>query len=814
MKKRQSSKISDIFRSSDIALNSWKFYAYFFCTLFLTLIFVFHFTPNSNSGTSLRIESDAKLFQMFYDSGSGFSQNESLFSDTVFFLPEKRINRIRIDPYPNNKDSDLVQIQRIEITQKNGNKNLFKGPLLKDFLTPHYHISDIVYDDDLQTARITINGNDPQILLNFGEEELNKLTQPAFLLGKLKLIHVLLIFFCSILFLFLWIIRNKICSGLKKLNNFIDGSDIEDNENGSFKIRRGWAISPSNLPYNEKTYWILLGIVSLFFMVTYSGANINLLTWANYDDLLYFKQATNIINFKWLGSYNSLTLAKEPGYAIFLAFCMASGIPYLILISLCHIFAVFFFLTRSIWVFQKRKVLWFLMGVLLIFNPFFASELRIYRNQLAAISFLIFLGVIISLFNPNTKKETGFAKVIQGAIAFLGFGFLFFTRDESILYYGIIFVSVVLFLFIKRKIKSKYRNLYLLFAGFSGFLFFYIAISSINYFYYGRFITCERKSAPFTTAIQAFHSVEDAYLNPMYPKLSASQEKIERIAREVPVFREVAEIMLDPHPAFINASTYLDRSDFQFKKIAESDMPTSHFEWFWTQSINASGYYSDAQKAASFHKELETQINQALQNGDLNKREETISVGPYFLSKNDILFIIKYLPSNYFSLLPDPKKFMNRYRNFTVKTVPSRNDDKALTEWQEKLHVNYLHPDEPAHIHQSVNSLTNSFWNLWIVFFAYIILPILHVSIPLSVIAAVFTIIKGQWFYVFGWLVVFISFTLNYLLLSTIDVIVGFKATVTPYFLASYAAIVVNAFLTMNTIVDLLHNRLRKNRMN
>src|SRR5574337_1244126 len=58
-----------------------------------------------------------------------------------------------------------------------------------------------------------------------------------------------------------------------------------------------------------------------------------------HDDLLFLLHARDLEAFKWLGSYNNLTLAKGMFYPLWIAVVQAVGLPLLIAQHVLYIFA-------------------------------------------------------------------------------------------------------------------------------------------------------------------------------------------------------------------------------------------------------------------------------------------------------------------------------------------------------------------------------------------------------------------------------------------------------------------------------------------
>jgi hypothetical protein len=788
-------------------IRKWRFFfIYALLSISVSLVFLILLIPKNESALTVKIDSDAKSWQLFYDSGNGFSETESQKSINNFSLPPIRIKNLRIDPYAIDTIK-IVSMNKIEISKNDGYHLIISGKNLTQFLNPLNHISSVNFDPISNTTKIEVKGNDPYLMLNLDNYSKLKYSKLTTLLEIHRLMQILVFLIALSVFLACWIQRKWIYHLFVKINSFIDGSS-EDEITESKNIKRSLFLKTIDPFTSMKGYWFLFLISSLIYMLMYSSANSYLITWANYDDALYFKLANSIYHLKWLGEYNSLTLAKYPGYAIFLAICIFTHIPYLLFTSIVYTIAVVFFLHCSMWIFNKAKLLSFILGIILLLNPILASALNIYRNQLAAICFLVFLGVVLAMFNPNTKRESGLMKIIESIIAFTGFGFLIYTREESVLYYAILAISIISFFLVINKIKHVRRNLFLPVAGLFGILFFGIVISTLNWAYYGRFITCERTSIPFTSAIHAFHSVDDPDLDPQLPKLSASTEKIFRIAEIVPEFKNVAAIMCDPrNKAFKDCSVYFDKKDLVFKKSDEKNIPTSHFEWYFINSVDRAGYYTNAKKAASFYSVINKKISAAIHSGSLKKREVLISFGPYSLGKDDLKTVLRILPKNYFDLLLTPGKFIQKFKYLSVRVVSPSNNLEDLSRWKNALHVNYLHPDDRTQIIQAKKSISNLFWKFCVILFAYIGIPLMYLAFPLTLAISIFALIRKNWIYAIILLLLTISYISNLLILSIIDVVVGYDASAASYFLPSYSPIIISSFIAVSVLVFLFKKK-------
>lgn len=787
----------------------FKAFIYFLLAFLISFCFVIVLPYLQQGGLTVHIESNARYYQLFYDSGNGFSEFETMQSSNDFFLPLKKIRRIRIDPMPP-ENCSTVTINKIAISGNGFEKCILQKELL-EFLLPLNHISSITFDPISQSANLKISGIDPSLILNIQEKELLKYTSFLNPCKRIGMKQTIIFFLLMTFFYGLWTLRKRLMRGLNWLNRYIDGIDDHELTPDASNTQESLVTRIIDPFTSMKTYWRIFFISSIACMICYSGVNANLSTTARYDDALFFKQAISILHGNWLGGYHQLTLSKVPGFAIFLAGCIATRLPYFLIITLCNSIAIAFLLRNTLWLFKGARLLSLIMGIILLFSPLFAfaGELRIYRNQLTAICLLIFIGVLASIFNPHTEKNSGIKKLIEAIIAFLGMGFLFYLREESSLYYLIIGLSIVLFILISGRIQSIRRNLYLLFSGIIGIITIGVLICSLNYHYYGRFITCERTSPPYTSVLKAFQKVDDPGLNKQFPLMSSTREKILKIAEVVPEFKKMASIMCDPkNNAFKDCSIYFDKNEMRYKYTGKDDLPASHFEWFWPECANRAGYYKNASTIASFYQTVTKGINEGLKNGTLKKRKLLFSFGAYSLQKSDLITILKILPGNYSRLFYSPKNFIAEYKNYSARPVKNENSLKELMKWQEALNVNYLFPGEKAHLFQALNSYENKFWNSWVTLFAILVIPLLHLAVPLALVVSIIALVQKKWAHAIGLIIIVICTVSQFFLLSIIDIVVGYRATLTFYFVNSYGPILVVCFISLALLNSFCRSRL------
>ena len=133
-----------------------------------------------------------------------------------------------------------------------------------------------------------------------------------------------------------------------------------------------------------------------------------LLAWASHDDTLYAKLAANIVDGQWLGPYDSVTLAKAPGYPVFLAIAFKAHLPFKMAEHLVHLLAGATIAWGSLRVSGSRIVGVVLFSVIALDPAYLGgTAARVTRDGLYGSLCLLLIGtVVLSLtFVPGLVRR-------------------------------------------------------------------------------------------------------------------------------------------------------------------------------------------------------------------------------------------------------------------------------------------------------------------------------------------------------------------------------------------------------------------------
>ena len=232
--------------------------------------------------------------------------------------------------------------------------------------------------------------------------------------------------------------------------------------------------------------------------------------YAPYDDFRFVRQALSILEWKWLGPFDHLTLAKGPFFPMWLAAMHLLSLPYILALQISYLAAciVFLLALRPFRLVRWRQTLIF---AILWFSPasFVATDFRVERSALypslvlLAVAFAIGLTVRCSqAVRPSIVWPVGLG---------LSFAAFWLTREE-----GVWLLPTLLCILIGgllREVLMRSPRWPFLFSSWTlsaGLFFAGLAlVAGANYFFYQRFILIEGRDPAFVDAYRAMTSVGD-----------------------------------------------------------------------------------------------------------------------------------------------------------------------------------------------------------------------------------------------------------------------------------------------------------------
>jgi len=301
-------------------------------------------------------------------------------------------------------------------------------------------------------------------------------------------------------------------------------------------------MNPIEPPDHRRSYYLKFGNIipyigiAVVYLIAIVPAPGRPIPFATFDDGLFFRLSTDLLDNQWLGSWDSLTLAKGPLHSILSALAFKAGLHVYAYKRLFYLIASLLFV--AIGMGNTRRWIRLLTLIALLCDPFLFGEggMRNLREgtyiPLQIITFAIGLWILDNLSSSQRPNPPIYlASLGMG----LGFGLMAITREARIL----LWLEAGIFVFLAgfKLVTSKPRHqlfssavsiILIALISLLGIASPVTALRSINASHYG---------APITT------DLEEGYLPKLYAKLAGTKLKGEQpIARVTISEKTLAEL--------------------------------------------------------------------------------------------------------------------------------------------------------------------------------------------------------------------------------------------------------------------------------
>jgi len=255
-----------------------------------------------------------------------------------------------------------------------------------------------------------------------------------------------------------------------------------------------------------------------------------------FDDGLFFRLSTSLLNNQWLGSWDSLTLAKGPLHSILSALAFKAGLQVYAYKRLIYLIASLLFV--AIGMGRARRWLRLLTLIALLADPFLFGEggMRNLREGTYIPLQIITFAIGLWILDKFSTRQRPTPPVYLASLGMgLGFGLMAITREARILLWleaGIFFLLVGSKLAAsksRQKLASSAISIALIaLTSVLGMASPIVALRSINASHYGAAIST---------------NLEEGYLPKLYAKLAGTKLKDEQpIARVTISEKTLAEL--------------------------------------------------------------------------------------------------------------------------------------------------------------------------------------------------------------------------------------------------------------------------------
>jgi hypothetical protein len=324
---------------------------------------------------------------------------------------------------------------------------------------------------------------------------------------------------------------------------------------------------------------------------------VSIYTGAVHDDALFWGHAYQIVKGDWLGAYSKMTLAKGPGFPLFLAANAVLGIPITLLIALLYLLACAL-IANTLRELGLSRYLVLIIFVVILFHPAL-FPIRIIRDNIyPALSLIIIAGVIRLVFAPSPQDQRLVNAVPYGLV----FGFFWITREEGIWIMPGLFVLLFLKALQLKKQNLPIKGVFYRFACFSLIATLFVSlIALINYQKYGKFEVVDFKGKAYSQAVKSLNSVD---IGPDLPYVPVSLAKRQEIYKVSPTFSQLKDYFEDKGKGWTKFGCAIYPTTC-------GDYAGGWFAWALRDAVAGKGYYDSPVRAAEFYNNITKEIETA-----------------------------------------------------------------------------------------------------------------------------------------------------------------------------------------------------------
>lgn len=370
--------------------------------------------------------------------------------------------------------------------------------------------------------------------------------------------------------------------------------------------------------FNSKTniiLFIVLSILTIYRVFLASKIPLYAQGGADLDDYLLVKYATKMINFKWLGAFDSLTLVKGASFSLFLAIGYYLNIPYSIFLILCYIAAIIM-LVFALKKYMSNKYLLSLLYIILLFSPVMfhiENTQKIYRGGLIVIFVVFVIASIINLYSNRNEKIKKL--VVWSIISSLCLSFFWFIKEDSIwiipFVCGAIVLSIIWLIINRKKVIRIKTRIFLTVLPIVFLIIANIVYCSLNYFIYGEYTVTDRSGTYYKEVLNDLLRIKNKKIDEIW----ITKDTIYKAMKESPTLaksKEQIDEMYENSWALVDGEI---RGDIIF--------------WTLRDAFDKAGVYKNGgKKANEYYKKIDKELDKAFANKKLKEEDA------FYLSKN------------------------------------------------------------------------------------------------------------------------------------------------------------------------------------
>lgn len=338
-------------------------------------------------------------------------------------------------------------------------------------------------------------------------------------------------------------------------------------------------------------------LVAISYILLQSHSPIQVSYGSVHDDGLFIRIGENLAGGKWLGKFDSLTLAKGPGYPIFLAISSWSGLSISMSQAIFQSLASMLAVKCASRVIRNQGLLCALYFFLL-FNPAsFSSEMRrILREDIYSVQVIIILFLASLALRAATPLRT---RILASIVSGLTLGWFWITREEGFWLLPSLFVLIA----VSFLLESGRRPAFIVALLLTGFSIPPLFVRCLNYVAYGSFCVVDFNEREFNRMLSDLMSIRVGEPVP----LLGMRRDARMLAYEVsPSFRRLRDY-LEGQPG----KNWAQHSCPHLPSAYCNEIGSGHFVWALRDGMAAIGEYRSPAQAKAFASKVADEVELA-----------------------------------------------------------------------------------------------------------------------------------------------------------------------------------------------------------
>lgn len=381
--------------------------------------------------------------------------------------------------------------------------------------------------------------------------------------------------------------------------------------------------------------FIVLSLLTLYRVFLASKIPLYAQGGADLDDYLLVKYATKMINFKWLGAFNSLTLVKGTSFSLFLAIGYYLNIPYSIFLILCYIGALIM-LIFALKKYMSNKYLLSLLYIILLFSPVMfhiENTQKIYRGGLI-VTFVVF--VIASIIHLYSNRNEDIKKLmIWSIISSLCLSFFWFIKEDSIwiipFVCGALSLSIIWLIINKKSVTKIKRRIFFIVLPIITLIIINEIYCSLNYFIYGEYTITDRTGTYYKEVLNDLLKIKNKRID------------------EIWITKDTVYKAMKESPTFAKSKEQIDEMYKNSWALVEGEIRGDIIFWTLRDAFDKAGVYKDGgKKANEYYKKIDKELDEAFDNKKFEEEDAIyLSSNSKGITKKDIKYFKENIPKEF-----------------------------------------------------------------------------------------------------------------------------------------------------------------------